>query len=125
LLVTEIDLPEADEITAEQQAQWDCYESTTAKVHALCATAEGWERGFERFCDALGFDVREVRRSYGITRVQVIEGRAVSADELPLVILGELDHETVNAAARGSIRNFVCEPDDQFTRSTQIDLRTG
>jgi hypothetical protein len=63
LLVPEHELPDGDELTEEQETQWNNYERLTENVQQLNAVVEGWERGFERFCKALGFDADEARRA--------------------------------------------------------------
>jgi hypothetical protein len=93
----------------------------TAKIHALCATVEGWERGFERFCDALGFDVKEVRKSYGIARVHVMDGGAEPADDFPIATVGELDQEAVMAAAQERHEAFCQAWSNNFPRDLNAE----
>jgi hypothetical protein len=66
----------------------------------LCAQVEGMERGFERFLDALGFNVHEVRASFGITRVHVSGCGEAPRDDVSLVTIDDLDPAVIGAKAQ-------------------------
>ena len=52
-----------------RNATGENYEIACEALERFAARVEGWERAFERFCQALGFDDREVlRRSFEIAR---------------------------------------------------------
>ena len=72
----------------------------TQSIQQLNAIVEGWERGFERFCEALGFDPVEVRKSHHIARVHVMGAGTEPLKEFAMISTGELDAQGVAAAAK-------------------------
>jgi hypothetical protein len=74
------------------------------------AIADGWAEFTERVLPAIqDAEHAEARVAFYFGALYVLQ----------------LAQQVIADRSSGSVRNFVCEPDDKFTRSTQSDLRTG
>jgi hypothetical protein len=86
VLAIEDKLSDDAELSEEQEQDWRNYEKTGEACQTFAARVEGWERAFDRFCEALGFDACEVRISHGITRVQLFTEDSDNGFDLPVLI---------------------------------------
>jgi hypothetical protein len=99
VLALEDKLTDDAELTERQERDWRNYEIACESLQTFAARVEGWERAFDRFCQALGFGACEVHTSHGITRVQLFTEDSDNGFDLPILIAVHQPDPTLIEAA--------------------------